>query len=96
MRIRIYMWIKSMELEYRRLRYITKGRHQIYVTAFSYVILIESFTFARVMYPFVASMMNPTAEMRLEIRGAGRVWISPYRTPLINTVLLLYISASCN
>jgi len=95
-RIRIYIWIKSMELEYGRLRYITKRGHQIYVTAFSYVILIESFTFARVMYPFVASIINPTAEMGLEIRGARGVWMSPYRTPLINTVLLLYISASCN
>lgn len=42
----------------------------MYVTAFSYVILIESFTFARVMYPFVASVINPSAEMRLNIRGA--------------------------
>lgn len=85
-----------MELEYRGIRYITKRGHQMYVTAFSYVILIESFTFAGVIYPFVASVINPSAEMRLNIRGARIVWMSPYRTPLINTVLLLYISASCN
>lgn len=59
-----------MELEYGGIRYITKRGHQIYVTAFSYVILIESFTFARVMYPFVASVMNPSAEIRMEIRRA--------------------------
>jgi len=43
----------------------------MYVTAFSYVILVESFTFAGVIYPFVSSIMNPTAEMRLERRGGG-------------------------
>jgi len=64
------MWVKSIELEYGSLRYMTKRRHQIYVTAFSYVILIESFTFAGVMYPFVASLINPTAEIGLEVRGA--------------------------
>lgn len=78
------------------LRYITKRGHQIYVTAFSYVILVETCTFARVIYPFVASIINPSAEIRLEVRGAGRKWINPYRTPMINTVLLLYMSASCN
>merc|ERR1712042_399321 len=87
---------KSLELEYRVIGYITKRRHQLYVTAFSYVILVESFTFARVIYPFVASMINPSAEIRLERGGAEIVWMNPYRTPLINTVLLLYISASCN
>lgn len=45
----------------------------MYVTAFSYVILIESFTFAGVIYPFVASMINPTAEIRGEVRGADMV-----------------------
>jgi len=45
----------------------------MYITAFSYVILIESFTFARVIYPFVASIMNPTAEMRIELRRADIV-----------------------
>jgi len=67
------MWVKSMELEYGTLRYITKRVHQMYVTAFSYVILIESFTFARVMYPFVASMINPTAEIGGEVRRADIV-----------------------
>jgi len=52
---------------------MTKRGHQIYVTAFSYVILVESFTFARVIYPFVASMINPSAEIRLERGGAGIV-----------------------
>jgi len=69
----LYVWVKSIELEYGTIGYITKRVHQIYVTAFSYVILIESFTFARVMYPFVASMINPTAEMRREVRGADIV-----------------------
>lgn len=85
-----------MELEYFVLRYITRSVHHIYLTAFSYLIVIELCTFFRLMYPFIATILNPPGDIGMDVCGAGRVKPNPFRTPLINTLLLVYISTAAN
>lgn len=91
-----YVWVCSMELEYKKLGYMTKSVHYKYVTAFTYFIVIETCTFLRLIYPGVASIVNATAEVRGEVMGGDGVKFNPYRTPMVNTFLLLYISVSAN
>lgn len=90
------MWAKAMELEYKVMGYANKSIYYKYTTIFSFLIVIETCTFLRLIYPGIASILNATPEIRREIMGGRRVKFNPYRTPIVNTFLLLYMSVSAN
>ncbi len=75
---------------------MTRSVHHTYLTAFSFLIVIETCTFLGLIYPYVASILNPSAELGGEIIRGGGIKIDPFQIPLTNTLMLMYISVAAN